>query len=380
MILINHELKALCILLPNCGFKYIYNILTTFYGFSNIETVERNDITDFFNTDEELINSLEFYKGSIFSIKKMGIFRFIVDNEDNNMINDITNDMWKNYFKFTFVRNPYDRYISGYISLKNRAFPDDTISNLDINSLLHNCDKVGNGKFFKIFINQFDHLIDYNNELNMQFIGDVENLDSNLIKVLNILGIKNFKHLDSENYDSNSFFKMFYIDRSKTNYDLLTNEIVLKINDVFENDFKYFNFKKFYSKNELIEHDYNTINIFDTYVKTKKLKLNIKSDSLILNNLTRLVNNFFDNIYLIYDIQENNEYIKNQKAIILNEFNKLENNDENLYQSTNVYNNLCDSLIINSEFNKIETYNCSKCNFMCYSKLTLNSHYLFCNK
>jgi hypothetical protein len=296
------------------------------------------------------------------------------------MVNNITNDIWKNYFKFTFVRNPYDRYLSGYLSLKNRTFPDDIISNLDIYTLLNNCDKVGNGKFFKIFINQFDHLIDYNNELNMQFIGDVENLDSNLIKVLNVLGIKNFKHLDIENYDSNSFFKMFYIDITKTNYDLLTDEIILKINDVFENDFKYFNFKKFYSKNESIEYDYNTINVFDSYIKTKKLKLNNKNDSLILNNLTYIVNNFFYNIYLIYDIQENNEYIKNQKSIMLNEFDKIEYKGDNLTQSTDIYNNICDSLINNHEFNKIETYNCSKCDFMCFTELSLYSHSLFCNK
>ena len=78
MIYINHELKAIYIRTPKTGGKFISNILEEYYGFVNSNYI-RNDISDFFDEDDGLINSLELYEGRVYSIRKNGVLRYYLE-------------------------------------------------------------------------------------------------------------------------------------------------------------------------------------------------------------------------------------------------------------------------------------------------------------
>jgi hypothetical protein len=134
--------------------------------------------------------------------------RYALNNEDSDILQNMDSDKWKEYYKFTFVRNPYEKFYSILSCYKNKKFNDDKNSfHSDKNSLLENKDLCSNYMHCMTFINQYEHLLDYSENLNMQFIGSVEYLDRDLLIILNQLGVKDVKHFQYlEKNNKNSFY------------------------------------------------------------------------------------------------------------------------------------------------------------------------------
>ena len=120
-----------------------------------------------------------------------------------------TKDYFNDYFKFAFVRNPYDRLLSHFI-WRNEYYPEhwndaspnyfskwlDTL-NINIDHLLPQYD----------FIYQ-------NNKCLIDFIGRFENLDKDFALLLNKLNIHNNKKLAKTNQINKKFNKAEYLNKN----------------------------------------------------------------------------------------------------------------------------------------------------------------------
>jgi hypothetical protein len=100
-------------------------------------------------------------------------------------IAELGEDEWKTYFKFAFVRNPWDRLLSWYSMIINtpdritklRSYVRKNSNNFD--EFIKNCtesimDDDGIQSFSK---NQIDYLVNNNGELAIDYIGRFEDLD-----------------------------------------------------------------------------------------------------------------------------------------------------------------------------------------------------------
>jgi len=152
--------------------------------------------------------------------------------------------------------------------------------------------------YFHTFISQYDHLIDNNNNININYIGKFENLNEDFIKVLCNIGISEINHTkyleDNIIINSSSQGKMHYdkTDKTdKTNKSLYTDyydeECLQQINTYFEKDFKQFNFKMCKNREELIEDSEKYILTDEQFIeKNQKILQDINKNITIskINN------------------------------------------------------------------------------------------------
>lgn len=299
MLLVNTEMKAIYIPLPHTGSKYISEILFRYYGFNEFH-VKKEDISDFYKTEDQLVYGLEVYDSEFYSITDKGIVRFILDEDTGDVYDTkITKEMWDSFYKFTFVNDPYTRVVRSFIHCKNNIFKDDIFFNLadkyeektDINAeFLENCDlqdliksrdDLPNAIINSTFITQTQHLLDNNNNINFQFIGNTKFIDRDLITALITIGFTEIKHFKRKNWTS----ELMYYCQLKNIHEHLSNENIEFINNFFKEDFENFHFHKYTSVDEMkyyiLPNTTSAIHIisnlfYDNYVKTYLLYANTK--------------------------------------------------------------------------------------------------------
>ena len=99
------------------------------------------------------------------------------------MCSHITQEQFDSYFKFSFVRNPWDRIVSEY---KYRGYPQ----KFDFKTyLFKKLPKDGWSDQYRHIIPQHDFLFDDEGNLLVNFIGKFENLQKDFDKVCRKLGI-----------------------------------------------------------------------------------------------------------------------------------------------------------------------------------------------
>ena len=86
----------------------------------------------------------------------------------------MTPEKWDTYFKFCFVRNPYDRFISGWNHLAKK---------IPFKKYVHFDKFVDDMEYIHIFMPQYRHVIDFKNNLNVNFVGRFENLENDFIYI-----------------------------------------------------------------------------------------------------------------------------------------------------------------------------------------------------
>ena len=214
---INHNLKAIFIHIPKNGGSYIAEILSKYYGFTNYY-LQRRDHKFFclgkdYSVDKhenKIHGTLIYYKTSFYL----------------NKIMNMNQQKWNSYFIFSFIRNPYDRIISGWNYCNNK--------NIDFEKYLLLKD-INSYDYWHVFMSQWRHLVDINGKINIQFIGKFENIENDLKYVLNQIGYTKIIHIPfKKNSKKHDDYKIYY----------KNNDILINVNKIMETDFNNFNYEK----------------------------------------------------------------------------------------------------------------------------------------
>lgn len=135
------------------------------------------------------------------------------------------NPSCNNYFRFTFIRNPYDRIVSEYHYLK-RKFPEkvkitfkEFCADLDRNLDLYA------GHYHKLT------MVDYFDNYPVDFIGRVETMQRDWDVICELIGIP-FNELKKENTTKHKHYTEYYDDE--------TRQIVA---DKYSKDLEYFGYE-----------------------------------------------------------------------------------------------------------------------------------------
>jgi len=221
---INHEKKAIYIHIPKNSGSYITDILSKYYGFKNYY-LQRPDHNIFclgkdYSVDKhenKIHGTLIYYKTSSYI----------------NNIMRMDNNKWNDYYIFSFIRNPYDRIISGwnYCNKKNISFSNFIKLEQFINSF----------DYWHTFMTQSRHLIGNNGKININYLGKIENLENDLKIILNNIGFKKIIHFPfKKNSKKHNDYKSYY-----------NNDLIFYINNIFKEDFENFDYLKINDINEL---------------------------------------------------------------------------------------------------------------------------------
>jgi hypothetical protein len=220
---INHNLKALFIHIPKNGGSYIAEILSKHYGFKNYY-LQRPDHRTFCSGKDYSVDKHE--------NKLHGTLIYYKTSSYLNKIMNMNEEKWKSYFIFSFIRNPYDRIISGW----NYCIYNN-INNINFEKYLSFSNIINSYDYWHVFMSQWRHLVDTDGKININFIGSFENLENDLKSVLNQIGYNDqqiihipFKKNSKKHNDYKSYYK--------------NNDILTTVNKLMEEDFKNFNYKK----------------------------------------------------------------------------------------------------------------------------------------
>ena len=279
---INHELKAIFIHLPKCGGLTVQNILEQYYGFNTVFFSHENheQFVDIRDNSELLLDVGQSKVEKCLQFNKMGFLRYYMSSEIHAEKANVTQEQWNSYYKFTFIRNPYDRFVSAWKYLlrikkckdskkkteqietkqiETEQIETEQIDNSPISlnkfiGLKYQCDEYS---FFHAFITQYDHLLNTNNVLDIDFFGKFENLNRDLVDVLITLGITNIVH---EKFILNDY-KVNNNSNNQSYYSYYNDENITIINNLLESDFKYLGFTKYNTLTEMV-------NDSNKYIKT----------------------------------------------------------------------------------------------------------------
>ena len=258
MVLINHELKAIYIHIPKTGGSYIKYLLKKYYGFETInQSLFSEKHSQFVHTK---IDDKDPKYLSVTNITIGGLLRYYMTSNLFNDMNNMDETKWKTYKKFAIIRCPYDRIVSAFCYCTDTVRPKLTLEEkperfLNFKEYLlrykqrESCiGPFDNYCYMHSIIPQCDHLIDINNEMNIDYIGRFENLNEDLCDILIKLGVKEILHSEEikTNYKKNkATFRGNYVKY----YDETTIELV---NQICEIDFANFNqYIKHNNMNEL---------------------------------------------------------------------------------------------------------------------------------
>jgi hypothetical protein len=169
---ISHDKKAIFIHINKTAGSYIAGTLEKYYGFQTFY-LKRPDHESF------CFSMKKNPKQKYYENRVHGVLHYYRSSPHLNKIMNMTPEKWNTYFIFCFVRNPYDRFISGWNHL-SKKIP------LQRFVLLKNM--VSDMEYIHSFMPQYRHVINSQNQLDIHFIGRFENLENDFLYVLYQLG------------------------------------------------------------------------------------------------------------------------------------------------------------------------------------------------
>lgn len=291
---INYELNAIFFHNVKCGGNFICNIINSF-NFNETCIDNHNNYINFVD-NESYVKDIK-YKHTI---RKLGKYRYFYSHQDINI------EIMNNFFKFIFVRNPYTRLLSAYLYLKRKISETDnnTINMLtenpeyftDFNIFVKNYKNVNNISFFHAFIPQFEHIIDFSNNCNFQFIGKTEQLNNDLIDIFTFLNIKNIANIFFNNKNNESEYE-----KNITQY--YNEETFYFVNEFFKKDFEIFSYEKY--------NTFQEFNIaFNNLPKNTPLLKNVVNRECLDKECIEEIPTYF--MHIPCKIEKKQDSIKNQ--------------------------------------------------------------------
>ncbi len=170
---INHDLKAIFIHIPKTAGSYMADILHKHYGFKNYY-LTRPDHLAFCKSHDSSIKSHE--------NKIHGTLIYYKTSPYCNQVMNMTPKKWDTYYKFCFVRNPYDKIVSGWNYVNKHQLP--FIKYLK-NPFQKNC-----WDYWHVLMPQVRHIINEKGKIGVDFIGKYEDLEEDLERVLEHLHLQ----------------------------------------------------------------------------------------------------------------------------------------------------------------------------------------------
>lgn len=214
---INHDKKAIFIHIPKNGGSYIASLLSKNYGFKNYY-LKRPDHKEFcLGLDKSVDKHENKIHGTLIYYKTSPLL---------NKIMNMNEQKWNTYYIFSFIRNPYDRIVSGWNYVNKYNIPFDKFINIYTNS---NC-----YDYWHVFMTQKRHIIDINGLLKTDYLGKFENMEDDLKIILEKIGFKNINHKPfKKNSKSHNDYKTYY-----------NSEILEKVNFILKEDIESFDYEK----------------------------------------------------------------------------------------------------------------------------------------
>jgi hypothetical protein len=183
--------------------------------------------------------------------------------KNQNIILNMNEEKWRTYFKFAFIRNPYDRAISSYEFLRDKDYdkrvdPEMQSDNCTFKDFYVNYEKYNTNIFMycHAFQSQYENMSIEMNEMQIDYLAKFENLNEELIHILKQLGIEDCtKHLEFvyENFKINESVK-----KDITSY--YCNDTLAAINALFSDDFEKLGFVMYNNVEDLNNYllEYNS--------------------------------------------------------------------------------------------------------------------------
>jgi len=252
--MINNNLNLIYIPIPKNGSLFIKRILFLTQNFSRIKLNKESSIK---NTNYE----------RMYNIRNNGIYRYLETSDElkQNQIENCDIEQWNLCKKFSFIRNPYDKFASSFCFFKNlfernnHSKINQSFNNIhNLNDLIENKENISDFVYCHTFITQFEHLVSEDGDIKIDNLGKVENLIEDLFKIL-LINKKNNEPVfiedlcNSENYNMSNKKKYYeYYDEKTLNW----------VNEYFKKDFETFEYKICNTIEELKEeNEKNEINI-----------------------------------------------------------------------------------------------------------------------
>ena len=232
MVVINYKYKIIYFHIPKTAGTYVQNILTQ-YDFIkyNIATFNLEKYNEYIRKKYDVKNINLFYDDAFEN-------RYFGENYYYTIYPELLNistEILDSYFKFTIVRNPYSRFISGcnFILEQNLC---KKISVIVLEDFINQIDFISNKGYNHIFISQYDHLLNNKGVNNINFIGHYETLEDDLKIILNKCDVDKIIHSpDKQNFTKSNIFS----------FNSFNQNILDFVNNHFDRDFLEFNYKKY---------------------------------------------------------------------------------------------------------------------------------------
>jgi hypothetical protein len=149
-------------------------------------------------------------------------------------------DEWNEYFKFAFVRNPWDRLVSWYSMVTTMPregnelwrYVHDNSSTFE--EFIYNCTdevEIKDGVHYSFAYNQLDYVTDDHGNLLVDFIGRLENFDRDLQEVFRRIGFE-LETVPHKNRSGHQHYSTFY-----------TPDTELIVRERFKRDIEYFGYE-----------------------------------------------------------------------------------------------------------------------------------------
>jgi hypothetical protein len=234
MIYINHDKKAIYIHIPKTGGSYIGSTLVKYYGFINylpLLVKRRPDHDNVCRTAffKKVLTGNQTYDTAFFN-KFIGLLLYCKTSDYLNYHMNMNAEKWKTYTKFCFIRNPYERALSGW-----KHFNIILKKNSEFHHYLNDKYNVSDIEFGHIFMSQRTQIMDYDGSCGVDIIGKFENLEEDFRIILNKIGFDTIIHYAKKENVSNTEGAENMVFEKKTIY---------KLNELFADDLELFHYKK----------------------------------------------------------------------------------------------------------------------------------------
>lgn len=243
MACVNFDKKIIYFHVPKTGGSYLEMILESNYDFVRYNWAVRNDFHIFNEYNKKkFLEYKDYLNLTPYSNRLFGIVNYYFGSDEIIKQMTLSREKLDEYKKFTFVRNPYTRFISGWNfimdkpNLSENLLDNDTYGRfIDLEYFIDNRDDLSDLAYNHIFLSQYEQLIDHNNIYSIDEIYKFENMEEELERFLsNNFFEKTHKVISINKSKNNNYYKTYY-----------TNKILDFVNETFSKDFEMFGYKKY---------------------------------------------------------------------------------------------------------------------------------------